>query len=171
MTVPIFQLAYLSTRATGVTDEDVIDCIVLPAMRKNRNLDVTGCLWFSAGHFFQVIEGPHDTIDALFVTIEKDVRHHTVNVLLTENIPDRRFERFGMRAVQSNASQSLPRLIDTFDSKPRKAQPATAVRRRWNPFARPPGLVNSRHDPADSADRIAHAVILELATWSDATPI
>ena len=86
MTTPLYHLAYLSRRSRDVTDDEVVDGIVLPAMSKNRRLDVTGCLWFSADQFLQVLEGTEPVIVDLFEEIRVDHRHREVEVLASEPI-------------------------------------------------------------------------------------
>ncbi len=164
MSEPIFQLAYLSTRCETVTDEEIVDGIVLPAITKNRNLGVTGCLWFNQRHFFQVLEGTREAIDALFPVIANDGRHATVQILLSENTGERHFERFSLRAMRSEAARSMPVLIDAFTQK---TQPEP--RRRWNPLARN----GNQHEegvprPPQIAD-LVRTVIDEMAGWTEPT--
>lgn len=168
MSDPIFQLAYLSKRNEVVTDEDIVDGIVLPAITKNRNLGVTGCLWFDHQHFFQVLEGTREAIEGLFAIIADDARHATIQLLLTEDTGERRFERFSLRAVRSDAARSMPTLIDAFT--PKNMNPQPEARRRWNPLPRG-GTPAERNNPQPTpVARLVRTVIDEMAGWAEATP-
>ncbi|MFI4882894.1 MAG: BLUF domain-containing protein [Phycisphaerales bacterium JB064] len=169
MSTNIYQLAYISKRAHGVSDEDIVDGIVLPAIAKNRSLGVTGCLWFNHTHFFQILEGSKAAIDALFATIASDVRHSAVSLLLTEEAPERRFERFGLRAVDSDAARSMPSLIGALG--PQKPQPPAERKKRWVALIK--GDADDAQDTGSeglSLAKLVRAVIDEMAGWSDATP-
>jgi hypothetical protein len=174
MSQPIFQLAYLSERHEHVSDLDIVDGIVLPAITKNRSLGVTGCLWFDQNHFFQVLEGARDAIEALFEVIARDARHATVTLLLTEETGERRFERFGMRSIDSEAARSLPELIDAFTGAERNGDQATP--RRGDRFPKWASWVGRYHKAASERAEgsnprtLVRMVIDELAGWSDATP-
>lgn len=164
----IFQLAYISKRKASVSDEDIVDNIVLPAITKNRMLGITGCLWFDDSHFFQVLEGALDAVELMYERIGTDQRHGSVTRILCEDTGERRFERFGMRAIRSDAARSMPELVGAFS-----ASRSLAVDRAspwWNPLAR-----SDRRNQAASTGTIeplslARRVIDELAGWSDATP-
>lgn len=161
----MYQLAYLSKRYEHVTDENVVEDIVLPAITKNRQLGVTGCLWFDRDYFFQVLEGPPDTVEGLFETIARDNRHGSVTRILTENTGQRRFDRFGIRAIDSGAARSMPQLVEAF-----RPQAPEHTPRWWNALVR--GERIDTPQPADLSAMIAltRRVIDELAGWSDATP-
>ncbi|MEO1006996.1 MAG: BLUF domain-containing protein [Planctomycetota bacterium] len=117
-TRPLFHLTYVSHRATGVTDDDVIDGIVLPAMAKNYRLGVTGCLWFGRERFVQVLEGERATVEDLFDAIRVDERHYSVDLLGTEPIAERNFARFSMRTIASDAPESIATLIREASERP-----------------------------------------------------
>ncbi len=125
VTDPIFHLVYTSYRAEGITDDDVVDEIVLPAMARNRRLDVTGCIWFNRVHFLQVLEGNESAVRAIFDDIRVDPRHHTIDLLTAEIIPMRNFERFNMRAITSDAPASVQDLIER--AVLRKAEPTRVI--------------------------------------------
>ncbi len=169
MTENIYQLAYLSTRKQDVTDEDIVDGIVLPALTKNRSLGVTGCLWFDGGHFFQVLEGPLETIETLFAVIATDDRHESVDRILTENTNgERRFERFGMRAAGSESARSMPELIKAYMA--RAALPSPNPPRWRDRASRLRPLVAQRVDEGQGFGTLTRTIIDQLADWSQATP-
>jgi len=105
-------MAYVSRRAHGLTDEQIIDAIVMPIMARNRRRGLTGCLVFGPELFFEVLEGPSQDVREKFTQIQCDPRHHEVTLLLDEPLQERRFARFGFRAVHCGAAQTMPALID-----------------------------------------------------------
>ncbi|MEQ9096587.1 MAG: BLUF domain-containing protein [Phycisphaerales bacterium] len=166
---PIFQLAYLSKRHEHVTDEDIVDGIVLPAITKNRELGITGCLWFDEKYFFQVLEGAKDAVEPLFEVIREDHRHASVTHILTEDTGERRFERFGMRAISSDAARSMPELIGLFvEGKSHEEDTSTNW---WSPLARIVLGSDRSKTRSDQEPPLARRVIDELAGWSDVTPV
>ncbi|GIW74038.1 MAG: hypothetical protein KatS3mg103_0560 [Phycisphaerales bacterium] len=172
---PLRRLAYLSRRNPAVTDEQVVDGIVMPAIVRNRSLGVTGCLWFSDRYFFQVLEGPPEAIDRLMASIRADTRHRDIAVMLDQPIEDRRFVRFGLRAVDSQAAGSMPSLIEALGlEQPEAPHPRRGLVGRLLGLIeptedRPEGhAVEGQH--AARIARLVHSVIDELAGWSDASP-
>ena len=113
MNSPLHQIAYTSRRSPDVDDDQIVDDIALPAYRKNRVLEITGCLWFDDEYFVQFIEGPRENITALFASILKDARHHDVRELVNRPIADRNFARFALRVVRDNEIDPVRKLIDT----------------------------------------------------------
>jgi hypothetical protein len=49
------------------------------ARENNAKLGLTGMLLYAEGSFFQVLEGPADVVDALYVKIKRDKRHDNVS--------------------------------------------------------------------------------------------
>ena len=138
----LFHLAYVSRRTPGVTDEDVIDDIVLPAMVKNRRLNVTGCLWFSPEAFLQVLEGEEATVRMLYEHIKEDRRHDDVHVFSTANIAHRNFQQFRMRVISDETPESIQELIEEI------------TRHRSRPS-----------QPIRDLELLVSRVIADLATW------
>jgi len=107
----LVRIAFVSERCKSLTDSDVVDEIVLPAMSKNRRLDVTGCLWFNRGHFLQFLEGPDAVVTGLLDTIMGDVRHSETRVFAHACIDERSFGRFGMRHHACGESHRLGDMV------------------------------------------------------------
>ncbi len=59
------------------------------SVRHNARLGITGVLFYSAGHFVQLLEGDMEQIHTLFEKIADDARHENVK-LLTLRPSDRR---------------------------------------------------------------------------------
>nr|WP_255526443.1 BLUF domain-containing protein [Clavibacter sp. VKM Ac-2872] len=82
----------------------------------------------------QVLEGPHDAVEAVYATIEADPRHTDVRLLLDEEIPARQFPQWsmGFRTVD-DATLRQVRGYDDFLDKPvsAAARPDAPSRARW----------------------------------------
>jgi len=77
----------------------------------NRERGLTGVLLSSAGLFFQVIEGPRESVDILWAALQRDARHRDLLLLGTEEGEGlvREFPGWHMRAVDLDAKED-PRL-------------------------------------------------------------
>lgn len=62
----------------------------------NGEAGVTGILLFNGTHFFQLLEGPQDSVTAIFHSISQDPRHFNIVELLRDYAPKRRFGKAGM---------------------------------------------------------------------------
>jgi hypothetical protein len=93
------RIKYISRFAEDLSKED-IDALVEQAEQKNAEHDITGIL-VTAGHlFFQLIEGPSDSVDRLFDNIRNDERHTDVLILAAEdNVPHRIFPHWSMKKM------------------------------------------------------------------------
>lgn len=107
----IFQLAYASARQLTLSNEVIVDGIVLPAMRRNRLMNITGCLWFNDHHFLQILEGEEREVRKLMAVIRKDARHTNLCMLSERLIGERAFLRFSMRVLREPAAGEVDRLL------------------------------------------------------------
>jgi len=121
--LPDIRLVYLSCRAPHVTDSAVVDDIVLPAMAKNRRLDITGCLWFDRDRFLQTLEGPEESVDFVFKRIEADGRHDQVTRLLREPQDRRLFSRWAMKPVPASNTDVIRDLVEGFGARSQPCSP------------------------------------------------
>ena len=112
------RLVYVSTRAPGLSDDQIVDDIVLPSIAYNRSVDITGCLWFSEESFLQVLEGGADEIEALYGRIKADARHYNVTTLQEKPIFDRSFQRFQLRVVTDRGMASVAELVANTSVRP-----------------------------------------------------
>lgn len=117
----LHELVYVSRRARHVSDENVVDQIVLPAMRVNRDRSITGVLWFDPERFLQILEGPPDEVHRTFDSIRRDPRHSDIDVLCDAPLENRSFERWGMRAVVGRHDDGIDPIIRVYQSRPRHA--------------------------------------------------
>ncbi len=109
----LIELAYKSIRPRHVSEAMVVDGIVLPSIRRNRELNVSGCLWVGPDCFVQLLEGPADAVDSLYERIEVDPRHSDVTLLVRQPIPQRRYKRFGMRLIDVSDHDDAESVIAT----------------------------------------------------------
>jgi hypothetical protein len=77
----------------------VLDSILTAARRNNRRAGVTGALVYSARRFAQVLEGPPDSVEAIFERIQCDLRHDHVTVLEVSTPERRAFGDWSMAFV------------------------------------------------------------------------
>jgi hypothetical protein len=66
------------------------------ARESNERLGLTGMLLYSAGSFFQVLEGDPGVIDLLLEKLLRDMRHSQVTIIIREPIARRYFESWSM---------------------------------------------------------------------------
>lgn len=91
----MFELVYCS-KAKEDTDSIKIFEILKTSRTNNQMFGITGCLVFHNDIFVQIIEGASRDIHNLFENIEKDERHHHVQLLWEGHIPHRNFTDWSM---------------------------------------------------------------------------
>lgn len=110
-TPELTHIIYASSASPGFHDADLVP-ILNAARIKNARLNVTGMLLYTAGSFFQVIEGEASVLDELLRTITADPRHTNVTKIIEEPISERDFEAWTMG--YSAVSVSDLNLLDGF---------------------------------------------------------
>ncbi len=106
----LVQLTYVSTRASHVLDDDVVD-LAIKSNIANRQGGITGCLWFGNRRFFQVLEGEQDRVDRLYRRIKMDNRHTGVRLLSYSSLESHKFARWHLAHVSHNEDQMIEKLI------------------------------------------------------------
>lgn len=91
----IRQICYLSTACPGF-DQAALTDILATSEHYNAASRVSGLLAYGQGIFFQVIEGPRDSVGATLQRIRRDKRHRGLIVLQDEMIDGRDFEDWRM---------------------------------------------------------------------------
>jgi hypothetical protein len=66
------------------------------ARAKNATLGITGHLLYTEEVFVQCIEGPPESIAALWESLQRDPRHHAIELLARGPIQERRFSEWTM---------------------------------------------------------------------------
>lgn len=102
------QICYLSTAREELGDAALCE-LLFAAERHNEAARVSGLLAYGGGIFFQVLEGPRDSVGATLHRIRRDPRHHGLMVLQDEAIAARDFEdwRMAFRPLDQATARSL----------------------------------------------------------------
>jgi hypothetical protein len=95
MTSELIQCIYASA-AGRVFDTEELTELLQVARDNNAKLGLTGMLLYAEGSFFQVLEGPAEVVDALYVKIGRDERHGQMTLIIREPIPKRCFDAWTM---------------------------------------------------------------------------
>lgn len=99
---PLFHIAYVSTETRSMTQADLIE-LLTTARRFNQQHSLTGLLLHKGDAFFQVLEGPKKYVCETLRRIQRDSRHHSIEMLVEETLEDRRFDGWHMGFVNLDA--------------------------------------------------------------------
>ncbi|MBC3870955.1 BLUF domain-containing protein [Undibacterium oligocarboniphilum] len=113
----INQLVYVS-QATRKMSSIELNEILRVAKNNNQTMDVTGSLFYNGGWFLQVLEGPLDTLNALYKKIEKDPRHKNSRILYNEPAKFRTFTRWSMNMtnLEDRQADKYEQLIEVIEA-------------------------------------------------------
>jgi hypothetical protein len=95
MEMPLRQLAYTSHASFELSEAELLKILTV-SRDCNKRDQVTGFLIYHEQRFFQVIEGPPEAIEALYLRLHQDVRHHNLIKLLDRQISLRMFNLWNM---------------------------------------------------------------------------
>ncbi len=98
----------------------LLEDMVAAANEKNSQNGVTGILLFNGTHFFQLLEGPEETIFPIYHHICEDDRHYNVVELMCDYSPSRRFGKAGMELFdlrEYDRDEVLQSVLDKGTSK------------------------------------------------------
>ena len=114
----LMMLSYTSIASHLMSHEELIN-LLSQARANNSQRNITGMLLYMEGCFFQVLEGERDVLDALYLKIAKDKRHHHVMKLIEEPIEDRGFSdwRMGYQHVTREELAHITGLTDFLDQE------------------------------------------------------
>ncbi len=94
---PLFRVVYVSrSLLPEPAAEAELERILARSRRGNAALGITGALLFSEDCFAQALEGPPETVEAVFEAIQRDPRHTEVVVLEAAPVPAREFGAWSM---------------------------------------------------------------------------
>ncbi len=99
---------YASRAVPGLDQEELL-AILRRSKVDNPSVGITGVLCFSGGIFLQVLEGGRSAVNRLYNRIAADKRHTDVELLLYQEIGERRFAGWSMGQV--NMSRLNPSLL------------------------------------------------------------
>lgn len=119
----LVELRYLSEAQTTLNIWD-LPAIVDVAITSNNLNSVTGILFFDQGYFGQILEGSRSAVEETWGRIQKDVRHHNIELLSVTEIQERRFPKWSMKLFDAHEfSATFPQFaelitkIDNHDAK------------------------------------------------------
>ena len=112
----LVRLMYAS-RAVPAIDQDELISILRQSKANNPAQGVTGVLCLSGGIFLQVLEGGRSAVNRLYNRIAAEPRHTDVELMIYEDIAERRFAGWSMGQV--NISRLNPSLILKYSATPR----------------------------------------------------
>ena len=98
MANPLIRLIYRSTATEPVTMH-VLHDIESTSTEYNASHKITGLLVATERQFLQVLEGPRDAVNKLYIRIVQDPRHHRCVILTYHTVVRRGFEDWSMRSV------------------------------------------------------------------------
>lgn len=111
---PLTQLVYASA-ATVPFNHEELETLLVKARCRNETLSVTGVLLFKDETFFQVLEGPPNSVDELYAKISLDPRHDNVLLLARNQVDSRNFGEWRMGYVRDPQEiAQLPGFVDFF---------------------------------------------------------
>ncbi len=113
--IVLIRLMYASRAATGL-DQEELQAILRQCKAANPQHGITGVLCFSQGIFLQVLEGGRSSVNRLYNRIVGDPRHHQVELMLYEEIGERRFAGWSMGQV--NLARLNPSLLLKYSATP-----------------------------------------------------
>ncbi|MBL8309967.1 MAG: BLUF domain-containing protein [Burkholderiales bacterium] len=91
----LVRLLYVSRAADGLSTATV-DQIVAQSRKNNPDTGITGLLCHSGDVFMQLLEGGRSAVNATYAKILRDPRHHDVELLLYDEIAERKFASWTM---------------------------------------------------------------------------
>lgn len=95
--IDLWTILYRSkTHADDLEIIDIVSEILAVSARNNLRDTISGLLVYDEGAFFQVLEGPQDTVQACYQRILEDTRHFDIEKMSDERIDRRKFSRWSM---------------------------------------------------------------------------
>lgn len=85
-------------------DPNLLRDIAITSSRNNQLINVTGMLMGVGQYFFQVLEGPEETLENLLKKIANDNRHYEIVVLFKGTLENRIFGHWNMACVEPSAN-------------------------------------------------------------------
>lgn len=102
--LPLATIIYRSKVTQPLTAEQITE-LLREARARNRSLSITGMLVYDGGCFFQWFEGPSLAVAKLWTSIQRDPRHHDVQLVGRHSIDMRLFGDWEMRLAYRFADE------------------------------------------------------------------
>jgi len=115
----LYRLAYCSRNLIQGEPSSVnqqIQSILMSARAKNARMKITGALYYNAGSFAQVLEGPLDAVCTVFERIQQDARHSEVIVVQNGPASDRFFPDWSMAYAGAECRPMTPMTTEVFEA-------------------------------------------------------
>lgn len=97
----LVELKYLSEAQTTMNIMDLAS-IVDASVILNELHSITGILFFDNGYFGQTLEGTRSAVEETWGRIQKDLRHHNINLLSFTEIEKRCFPKWSMKLFDTH---------------------------------------------------------------------
>jgi hypothetical protein len=109
MSIPIYNLIYLSTASFRFSEKDLTE-LLNQSRKHNLDKGITGLLLYAEGSFMQLLEGKREDIEDLMGRIKKDERHRQVQIMEEGEVARRQFPDWTMGFLDyaSPQARSLP---------------------------------------------------------------
>ncbi|BBP44562.1 hypothetical protein THMIRHAT_23080 [Thiosulfativibrio zosterae] len=91
----LIEIAYTSHAQAPLSIEALAE-VLKQARNFNTYNNITGLLLYKDGSFFQVLEGPAETVEYLYQKIKRDLRHDKVKTLYQRPLAKRNFLDWAM---------------------------------------------------------------------------
>jgi Sensors of blue-light using FAD len=113
----LYRLFYRSRQTPeAAADLDfVVGKIIGTAIRRNRDVGLTGLLLTVQGHFIQALEGNIDVVRTTYARISMDPRHHDLHIISQAPAERRLFGEWNMCA--SSLAPSDKAILSVLDGK------------------------------------------------------
>ncbi|CAM2937182.1 BLUF domain-containing protein [Vibrio neptunius] len=115
----MIELVYVS-KAVQRLEQEQLEQILSKARKNNTNNDITGLLLYDGyGTFIQVLEGPEDSVESLFLKIKTDTRHTNINRIGFHHIRTRSFPdwKMGFKVLDQHLDSSFAGFSDFLEHK------------------------------------------------------
>lgn len=95
----LMRLIYCSARDNSVSLD--LQNLLSNAVSNNKEVGVTGLLWYDGYHFVQALEGHRRAVNEVYSKkIAGDPRHHSLVIISVEDIEERLFPNWSMGLAQ-----------------------------------------------------------------------
>lgn len=114
-------LSYRSQAVATMSEEGLRE-LELVADARNRTEDITGVMIYDDGHFFQWLEGPEDGVTRVWGSVQRDRRHHDIQLSRVGPTASRAFGECGMKLLRradplwstsALLAKNLPSLVES----------------------------------------------------------
>ena len=111
----LIELSYVSRANQGMGLLSLMN-LLEQAVKRNRELGISGVLYFESGVFGQILEGTPKNIASIWQSIRNDHRHDEIQVLDSQVILKRSFSNWSMKFFGSDEiSRYVPELKTLFE--------------------------------------------------------